>query len=248
MEIDKIEVGHRINSIRERLGLSMTEFGKRIDDTAKSGTINNWVRGKNLPNNERLKRIAELGNISVDELLHGTTEERVSSIIMKKIHDNVYPFNEVALEETIESAKILPDNFLDSEDKVILHYLIEYQLELMVKNEPIITEMINEFVLENNLVSNQSALEKTVKYFYVIYTPMGVTDDLFIPPFVDESNKEEVISVYLDYSKNEITFNKKELKLIEDIATKYLYKKQETKEITDDEMNLLLKIEKRMND
>lgn len=74
MDKDKVipeEVGKRIRHIRYDLGLSMTQFAKRIDKKAMSGTISNWETGKNLPNNERIKRIAELGGVSVNYLLYG---------------------------------------------------------------------------------------------------------------------------------------------------------------------------------
>lgn len=79
--LDKIEnklntnkVARSIRVVRKSLGLSMEEFASRIDDKAKSGTVSNWETGKNLPNNKRLKKIAELGEITVDELLNGVDE------------------------------------------------------------------------------------------------------------------------------------------------------------------------------
>ena len=72
-------VGQRIKSIRISLGLTMEEFGKRFD-TSK-GTVNNWEKGRNLPNKNNLKAIAELGEISVDELLYGSPKNYFSSII-----------------------------------------------------------------------------------------------------------------------------------------------------------------------
>lgn len=58
-------LGERIRSIRNELGLSMSDFAKRIDSEAESGTVSNWEAGKNNPNKRRLKRIAELGGITV---------------------------------------------------------------------------------------------------------------------------------------------------------------------------------------
>ena len=66
---DPKSVGQRIRNIRQILGDSMEQFAKKIDDKAKSGTVSNWETGKNLPNSKRLKRIAELGNVTVDYLL-----------------------------------------------------------------------------------------------------------------------------------------------------------------------------------
>lgn len=77
MEIspDPKKVGNRIREIRKNLGLSMNDLAKRIDDKARSGTVSNWETGKNLPNNNRLKRIAEIGGISNDYLLYGSPAE-----------------------------------------------------------------------------------------------------------------------------------------------------------------------------
>lgn len=61
--------GERIKNIRLELGLTMEAFGKLLD-TNKSA-VNNWEKGYNQPNKERLKKIAELGGISVVELLGG---------------------------------------------------------------------------------------------------------------------------------------------------------------------------------
>lgn len=68
--------GDKIKEIRLGLYLSMDEFGRRIDERAKSGTVSNWETGKNLPNKERLRRIAELGNITVEQLL--STDDLIS--------------------------------------------------------------------------------------------------------------------------------------------------------------------------
>ena len=64
-----IEVGNRIKDIRLSLGLTMEEFANEIDSKSKSGTVSNWETGKNLPNANRLKKIAELGDTTVQELL-----------------------------------------------------------------------------------------------------------------------------------------------------------------------------------
>ncbi|WP_074432932.1 helix-turn-helix domain-containing protein [Bacillus ndiopicus] len=75
---DLKQVGKRIKEIRISLGLSMDDFAKRIDDKARSGTVANWETGKNLPNNERLKKIAELVNIRPAYLLSGNPYDNLS--------------------------------------------------------------------------------------------------------------------------------------------------------------------------
>lgn len=80
------EVGLRIKEIRLNLGYSMDEFASKIDGTAKSGTISNWETGKNLPNNKRLKRISEIGGVSLSYLLKG--EKSIDDISEDEFHDS----------------------------------------------------------------------------------------------------------------------------------------------------------------
>lgn len=82
--IDPKVVGYRIRAIRKKLGLSMAAFAERIDDKSKSGTISNWETGKNLPNNERLKRIAEIGETTVEYLLTGHEVRDLAGNIMQE--------------------------------------------------------------------------------------------------------------------------------------------------------------------
>lgn len=77
---DAKAVGARIGQIRDNLGLTMEELGKKLD-TSK-GTVSKWEHGLNLPNRKRTKRIAELGGISVDELLGSN----LNKIIGKRIY------------------------------------------------------------------------------------------------------------------------------------------------------------------
>lgn len=65
--MDKKAVGRKIKSIRMSKGMTMEQFGEIFN--AKSGVVSNWENGKQLPNKDRLKRIAELGNIAVEELI-----------------------------------------------------------------------------------------------------------------------------------------------------------------------------------
>lgn len=80
MIIDKKAVGKRIYMIRHRLGLNMEEFGIKVDKALKSN-VSKWERGDSLPNNSRIKIIAELGEMSIDELLYGSIHEKYSSLI-----------------------------------------------------------------------------------------------------------------------------------------------------------------------
>lgn len=68
-KIDKQAVGARIRAIRLDRGMTMVELGELL--SAPQGAVSNWERGENLPNKHRLKKIAAIANISVQELLRG---------------------------------------------------------------------------------------------------------------------------------------------------------------------------------
>lgn len=66
---DKEKIGMRIAIIRRSLGLTGEEFAQLIDKKASKSSVAAWESGRNLPNAQRLKIIAELGNITVEQLL-----------------------------------------------------------------------------------------------------------------------------------------------------------------------------------
>lgn len=67
--IDKHKVGKRIKAIRLKKGMDQKEFSEIINATVSA--LSNWEHGRNLPNKERLKSIADLAGITVQYLLEG---------------------------------------------------------------------------------------------------------------------------------------------------------------------------------
>ncbi len=65
-----IELGNRIKAIRMKLGKNQTEFGNMFDPPAPKGAVSRWEHGGS-PNKKRLKKIADLGGVSVEYLING---------------------------------------------------------------------------------------------------------------------------------------------------------------------------------
>ncbi|MGK0554487.1 helix-turn-helix domain-containing protein [Macrococcus capreoli] len=63
-------LGQNIRNIRWSLGLTMSDFGEIIGGV-KSGVVSNWENNKQKPNADRLKKIADIGNMKVVELVNG---------------------------------------------------------------------------------------------------------------------------------------------------------------------------------
>ncbi|WP_143448956.1 helix-turn-helix domain-containing protein [Limosilactobacillus reuteri] len=107
--IDKKALGQRIKAIRLRLGLTMEEFIERIDNKpgrGRSGTVNNWETGKNAPNKQRLKKIAELGGVSVEYLINGS---RLSVANIKKLAKKIEREDQLTNEEISQVNEALLD-------------------------------------------------------------------------------------------------------------------------------------------
>lgn len=87
MEINKVAVGQRIKEIRTDLGLSMAKFGELLGDMPRS-SVNNWERGINLPKNETLAKIAEVGKTTNEYLLYGDQENQyILELLEKKLNE-----------------------------------------------------------------------------------------------------------------------------------------------------------------
>ena len=88
MKYDKKAIGFRIKTIRQKLGLTLEEFGSLIDNASKSN-VSKWESGVSVPSNHRLKLIATLGKTSVDEILNGSIENFRYSIIKQLYEGNM---------------------------------------------------------------------------------------------------------------------------------------------------------------
>ena len=69
-----MDLGQRIKQIRLNRGETMREFGKKLSPIASDSNVSRWEQNVNSPNSQRIKQIAELGNVSVEELLYGKEE------------------------------------------------------------------------------------------------------------------------------------------------------------------------------
>lgn len=89
------EIGRRIRTIRENLGMTTEAFGDIFDPPASKGTISKWENGKYLPNNQRLVKIAELDNTTVDKLLYGTDSDNAIEVALERADKRIRKSPEV---------------------------------------------------------------------------------------------------------------------------------------------------------
>lgn len=149
MTNNNIQVGGRIKQIRLSLGDSMEKFGTRFN-TSK-GTVNNWEKGRNLPNKANLKKIADLGGMTVTELLHGNLENLIKNELEK---------HELFIEAP-DNKKLKIANLLEKEISDFPHLLRdEFSEDLTERTFEIIVDVING--LDG---TNESALRMSYEAF-----------------------------------------------------------------------------------
>lgn len=136
MEINKLELGNRIRNVRNKRLESMEKFGQAIADAtnnqSKSGksNVSRWERGENIPNNETLKAIADLGGISINYLLYGDLKSRIISQIKMYIAEKKLNLSDERINEAINNLlDILKDE--TSNENIRLEVQAEFILDIM---------------------------------------------------------------------------------------------------------------------
>lgn len=126
-------LGKRIQDIRFSYGKTLEEFGLMIDGKAGKSNVLRWENNHNKPNKFRLKRLAELGNMTVDQLLNGGEEMIIGNKIQTFIHTddvsiltNIYA-NEMTVKEFIGNM----EDYIHSLEHCLLNTQeVSYQLKM----------------------------------------------------------------------------------------------------------------------
>lgn len=110
INIDNKVIGSRIKSIRKEAGMTTEEFANIFNPPASKGTVSKWENGHYLPNNTRLKKIAELGNTTVDKLLYGEINSKYDIEDLKNsiIDISLAPFQQNAFDNVINALNKAP--------------------------------------------------------------------------------------------------------------------------------------------
>ncbi|WP_239740929.1 helix-turn-helix transcriptional regulator [Mammaliicoccus sp. M-M45] len=187
---DKKLVGERIKNIRLQSGKTQEIFGEIF--SASKGNVAMWEKGKTLPNAERLKKISEFGNISVDQLLYGdflaTLENITKEKIDKILQDNFLEDDKDLYDELISAASGLIASFYergsDSFDPNLFNKLLEYYLQLELDLGDRDLDSLTEFAYKRTL----TAQELVVEYH----------DDSKAKEFLDDKNIDEFLTTISD--------------------------------------------------
>ena len=176
---EKKIIGQRIKQIRREKGMTMEEFGNLLS-TSKS-IVYRWEIGTNLPNPERLKTIAKLADITVEELLSSSKKDyalkyamnRLKNILYSEsnldidimLSDFVYKYGEKILSKIEENFKFSKlsmysnkdiENYIDEIINVIIYDTPKDTKELLLDIKNTLSKEINKISEYNGEIQKYS--------------------------------------------------------------------------------------------
>lgn len=191
MIIDKKAVGNRIQSIRKRKGLTMKEFGKLVDNAAQS-LVSRWENGLTYPNSKRLKIIAIIGGMTVNELLYGDFKAYCYEIfngIENEKNDNGSP--------TLTANILMMMHYKGNNEKISNSFEQGYEtirdLNLSYEDDEKILEILKnsiELHFSDHEYTNDGAINFAIDYIHDLYDSEIL--DYFLYE-IDDKNKNTAI-------------------------------------------------------
>lgn len=163
MNIDKKGVGLRIKSIRQNKGMNLEEFGKLFG--ASKSNVSKWENGSSLPNAERLKAIAKIGDITVDELLYGNLDQKILYIITQKKYSIAKERLEKFKREIIDLYGNIPIRMDDLESLLLAESILSSDFSKAKFEEPLNNEIWDmEQAIQFNIATLRELRDKNKAY------------------------------------------------------------------------------------
>ncbi|MDO4679667.1 MAG: helix-turn-helix transcriptional regulator [Aerococcus sp.] len=110
------ELGARIRTIRKNYGLSQKELADRLGVGVSA--VSNWEKGRNQPSNENLKKIAEMGNVKVENLIK---KDKSTNVFVP-----IYNTNTIVMQ--LQAAKQVYN------DTIMKYGKIDQKINILMKN------------------------------------------------------------------------------------------------------------------
>lgn len=98
MKIDKTAVGQRIKQLRGKKNMSMEALAQYVGVSGKS-TINEWEKGRSMPQQKNLEQLSRMLGVPVDYLKFGSVSEYGFSLVLDRLQTGQDP----DLQSTMES-------------------------------------------------------------------------------------------------------------------------------------------------
>lgn len=108
---DMMKVGRNISKLRKKIGITQMGLADRLNISYQA--VSNWERGETMPDISKLPQIAEIFDVSIDEILdEGKGTEILRSMLDHSTEDYLQ-HNEVSLKDISEIAPLLKPEQVD---------------------------------------------------------------------------------------------------------------------------------------
>lgn len=131
-------VANNIKSIRLKHRMSMESFGNLLN--AHKSLVSKWEKGITRPNSERLSKIANLGNITILELLGDTANKKIEELFWNLIYSEYEGSFVISAEESVDYIRMIN---LEVSKLGIPTEFINHNLVNMIFNQILLTHQFN---------------------------------------------------------------------------------------------------------
>lgn len=101
----ELEIGRRIKRIRLSRGMTLEEFSNLFNPAPGTSVISKWERGMSKPNPKRIKRLADISGMAVEELMEPAQSEFLLSSL-QNIQDH-YEENKADIKHSLTNSYLL---------------------------------------------------------------------------------------------------------------------------------------------
>ncbi len=218
---DMQKIGKKIVALRREKNMTQTELADRLNVSFQA--VSNWERGQSMPDISKLPELAEIFDISIDELL-GVKSKFVESVADGKMEEYL-DSEEVSTDEISEAMPILMPNQVETviektdpaefEDiSVFLPYMSEDDVAEIAMEMAKTGRSVEEFLpyMDEDdvarLAEKAMAVGKSVELFLAYMdeddvarlamkaAEMGKSVEIFLP-YMDEDDVGKMLKAYL---------------------------------------------------
>lgn len=248
--VDKIKVGERIFNIRNKLNLTLEQFGKLDNLKASKSIVLRWENGTSLPNRSRLEIIAKKGNITVNELLYGDVEEFITN--------NFYELLKIASNPVYINDRFTSSNKYDLENLFFKNYNHESKIKFELNYiEDIFTASYFEYTeyCKNSIIKNLKIINDNInlaRHYYkhniVGNSIRSINLELLFKPFYENKNDiygeelEEIrsaksLSFIIDKVKDDI--DTRDIFIYSGILNELIFSMNKDEEFRNDDIDMI---------
>jgi immunity repressor protein len=118
----------KLRELRAKKGLSQAELAKRLGVTQQA--VGRWERDKNLPDNDVLKKISVMFNVSIDYLLDNQTHQKYSLPALTPKDERQIARDLENMLDSLNGAAAMSDDPEDEEDREMLKAALLHAMTL----------------------------------------------------------------------------------------------------------------------